>query len=300
MQRTKLFNTIIVGATVCLMSVTTFAQTHGVVDVKTLNMRQEASADSKAIGVLKEGDKVEILDRANDEWVQVLTQDKKEAFVAVKYIDIKEVEGKITANNVRLRKTASIESSNIVKQMYKGDTVDIEYSVGDWYKVTHRGQEGFVSKAYVESEMIGLVPSQKAGSTEEQKTEKPKEETNINKGQQIAADAIGFVGGRYVYGGNSLQTGVDCSGFVQQIMKRHGISVTRSSRTQYSTDGYHVSASQLQPGDLTFYGYNGAVSHVAIYIGNGQIVHANTSTTGILISDLYSTGKPYIGAKRVH
>ncbi len=83
-------------------------------------------------------------------------------------------------------------------------------------------------------------------------------------------------------------------------MKNFGISLNRSSSAQYANNGYHVSSSNLQKGDLLFYGYSGKVSHVAIYIGGGQIIHANDERTGICIGNAFPTrGKTYIGAKRV-
>jgi cell wall-associated NlpC family hydrolase len=142
-----------------------------------------------------------------------------------------------------------------------------------------------VTKAPAASPTQQAVPVSNAGTT---------------LGQKIVADAKQFLGNPYVYGGNSLTSGVDCSGFTQQIMKRHGIAISRSSASQYANDGYHVSVDNLQPGDLIFYGYSGRVSHVGIYIGNSQIIHSNDERTGIIISGLYpKNGKPYIGAKRV-
>ncbi len=82
-------------------------------------------------------------------------------------------------------------------------------------------------------------------------------------------------------------------------MKRHGISISRTSSSQYTNDGYKVSRDELRKGDLVFFGYNGSISHVGIYIGNGQMIHSGTSSTGITISSLEGVGKPYIGAKRV-
>lgn len=105
----------------------------------------------------------------------------------------------------------------------------------------------------------------------------------------------------YVYGGNNLSAGggVDCSGFTQQVFKHFGISLNRSSSAQYN-NGTRISKSELRPGDLVFFGRSG-ISHVAIYIGNGQIVHASTAKTGIKISNLnqHSQYNPYIGAVRV-
>ena len=102
--------------------------------------------------------------------------------------------------------------------------------------------------------------------------------TGDSKGVQIVNYALQFVGNRYVYGGNSLTNGVDCSGFVQQVFKNFGISTPRVADDQmkykYATV---VDISSIQPGDLLFYGSANYASHVAIYMGDGKIVHASNS-----------------------
>jgi cell wall-associated NlpC family hydrolase len=101
----------------------------------------------------------------------------------------------------------------------------------------------------------------------------------------LVSFATQFVGNPYVWGGTSLTNGADCSGFVLSVYAQYGISLPHSSSAQ-SHYGTRVSTSELQPGDLLFYG-SGSISHVAIYIGNGQIVHASTERTGIIISNAF-------------
>ena len=102
-------------------------------------------------------------------------------------------------------------------------------------------------------------------------------------GSAVASYATQFVGNPYVYGGTSLTNGADCSGFVQSVYANFGVSLPRTSYEQM-TVGTEVSYSEAQPGDLICYG-----GHVAIYLGNGQIVHASNSAPypagGIKISD---------------
>ena len=95
------------------------------------------------------------------------------------------------------------------------------------------------------------------------------------KGQEIAKFALQYVGNPYVAGGTSLTNGADCSGFVMSVYKNFGYSLPRSSYAQSSV-GRSVSYAEAQPGDIIYYG-----GHVAIYIGNGRIVHASTERTGI-------------------
>lgn len=100
-----------------------------------------------------------------------------------------------------------------------------------------------------------------------------------------------FLGNPYVYGGTSLTEGADCSGFVQQIFKYFGITTGRTSRDQIE-NAQAISYEELQPGDLVFYASGDYVNHVAIYAGNGVIIHAASSSTGIC-TGRYDYREPY-------
>ena len=109
-------------------------------------------------------------------------------------------------------------------------------------------------------------------------------EANAQRRQNLVNYSLQFVGGRYKAGGNDPHTGADCSGFTRYVMQHGaGVSLNRSSGAQ-ATQGRTISANEMQPGDLIFYGNGSRVNHVAMYIGNGQIVHASTYSTGIKIS----------------
>ena len=109
-------------------------------------------------------------------------------------------------------------------------------------------------------------------------------EATANARQNLVNYALQFVGGPYRAGGNDPRTGVDCSGFVRYVMQLGaGISMNRSSGSQ-ATQGHAVNSSQMQPGDLLFYSGGSGINHVAMYIGDGKIVHASTYATGIKIS----------------
>lgn len=98
-------------------------------------------------------------------------------------------------------------------------------------------------------------------------------------GSSVVDFATQFVGNPYVWGGTSLTSGADCSGFVQSVYANFGVSLPRTSYEQQNA-GYEVSYADAQPGDLICYG-----GHVAIYMGNGQIVHASNARDGIKVSD---------------
>lgn len=102
----------------------------------------------------------------------------------------------------------------------------------------------------------------------------------------IVAYAKQFLGNPYVYGGTSLTDGADCSGFTMRIFEHFGISTGRTSRDQ-AANGKEIPISSIQPGDLLFYANGDYINHVALYIGGGQIIHASTSKTGIIISTAY-------------
>ncbi len=120
----------------------------------------------------------------------------------------------------------------------------------------------------------------KAAKEEEEKAA----EATANARQNLVDYALQFLGGSYREGGNDPHTGVDCSGFVRYVMQNGaGISMNRSSVSQ-STQGHAVTSAQMQPGDLLFYSGGSGINHVAMYIGDGKIVHASTYATGIKIS----------------
>ncbi len=114
-------------------------------------------------------------------------------------------------------------------------------------------------------------PEKEEPQKEEPEKEEPAAPSGSASGQKVVNYAMQFIGNKYVYGGNSLTNGIDCSGFTQQVYKKFGYSIPRTSYAQRSA-GKGVSYSEAQPGDLICYS-----GHVALYIGNGQIVHASNS-----------------------
>ncbi|MDR1834567.1 MAG: C40 family peptidase [Fusobacteriaceae bacterium] len=109
--------------------------------------------------------------------------------------------------------------------------------------------------------------------------------------EELVSYALKFVGNPYVYGGTSLTKGTDCSGFTMSVFKQFGITLPRTSRDQ-ALGGRETTFDKMKPGDLLFYTRGNVVGHVAMYIGNGKVVHASTKKTGIKISN-YDYRKPY-------
>lgn len=113
---------------------------------------------------------------------------------------------------------------------------------------------------------------------------------------ELADYAQEFVGNPYVYGGTSLTEGADCSGFVMKLYEHFGVNLPRTASAQ-SKVGYSVKVENAQPGDIISYGYNGIVSHSAIYIGDGEIIHAATPRDGITTASMYMM--PIITIRRI-
>lgn len=106
--------------------------------------------------------------------------------------------------------------------------------------------------------------------------------------REIVEYALQFVGNSYVYGGTSLTEGADCSGYVQAIFAKFGIKINRVSADQ-AKNGREVAIEDLQPGDLIFYSSSGSgrITHVSLYIGDGQVVHALNQAKGICVTNMY-------------
>lgn len=199
--------------------------------------------------------------------------------------------------------TTSEKSDYVVE----GETVNILEEVDNYYKV-QLGEElvGYIEKEYVTIlETVEEVPEVVEAVVDvppvaEVKVAEKPVVPEKKKGEEVVIYAKEFLGTPYVGGGNSLTRGVDCSGFTSQIYKKFGVSLQRSSRDQFASNGKKVSRNELQPGDLVFYGYDGRVNHVAIYVGNDKIVHASTSNRGVVVDPITQRGMaPIMGYKRV-
>lgn len=195
-------------------------------------------------------------------------------------------------------KTYEIEATEEGSYVKEGEVVEIIEKEDDYYKVKLTdGLIVYVEKTYIEIEEE-IKEVKEEVKPEESKPE-VKEEVKKSQGEEVIAYAKQFIGTPYVYGGNSLTKGVDCSGFTSQIFKNFDISLQRRSADQYSSNGTKVKKADLQSGDLVFYGYGSSVTHVGIYMGGNQVIHASTSH-GVKIDPLDLNGMPPImGYKRV-
>lgn len=174
---------------------------------------------------------------------------------------------KIDAPKAAVRQAAD-ERSAVVAEVRRGDALQaVSYEDG-WAVVSTGSGTGYLKVS-------------QAGTLVETTHEKVDPETMVRG--QIVEYALQFVGNPYVWGGTDPNVGADCSGFTSYVMRNvAGVSLSHSSRAQ-AGEGRRVE--NPLPGDLIFYSNGGRINHVAIYIGDGQIVHASTERTGIKVSN---------------
>lgn len=271
----------------------------------TLRLRSEASIDSSILKKLANGTQVEVLSSLDGGWYQVSYEDIT-GFVSAEYLTVMEEEeagleapetaadapvastpvqtepdGKsyvrVVEGPLNIRTGPSTDYDKAGK-LYTGRVVEVLELVNGWYKL----ESGYISADYVV----------KADASEAQSS---------GRAQELVNYALQFVGTPYVYGGSSPR-GFDCSGFTSYVYKQFGIQINRTASAQLN-NGYAVSRSDLQPGDLVMFKSGGSkpASHVGLYIGNGQFVHSSAPGVGVVVDSLNSSfySRTYVGARRV-
>lgn len=251
-----------------------------------LNVRKEPSTEADVVGKMPDDAGCEILS-VEGEWTKIQSG-KVEGYVKSEYLlsgaeaaaraeEVKQVIATVTTTTLFVREQPNTECS-IVTMMPEGEDLEVIETLDNWVKINVDSDEGYVSADYVD------ISTQLA---------KAQTMTEVRYGQGVSDVRVSlvqyatqFVGNPYVWGGTSLTRGADCSGFVLSVFAKYGISLPHSSGAQ-SNCGRRISASEAQPGDLFFYGNGSRINHVAIYIGNGQVVHASSPKSGIKISGAY-------------
>lgn len=212
----------------------------------------------------------------------VRIDDQTSELVSKGLVEIQGTISKTKTSEAKVLEVADAEAT-VLKTLGCGELVMVLEQEDDFYKIKVNDTVGYIQNSDIENAKLASLSVASKQQT---------------RGEEVIDYAKRYLGGPYVYGGNNLNTGVDCSGFTQQIMKHFDVSLERSSRAQYASNGYKVSKAELLPGDLIFYGYSGSINHVAIYAGNDQIIHASTERTGITMGSLHGN-TPIIGMKRV-
>ena len=184
----------------------------------------------------------------------------------------------ITADSVNIN--TSIDSDEVLMTADTGSIYEVLEDLGNgWMKVRVNDTEGYLPVSG--NATVEQVEEDEMAQVQQDAIES----SGSYKRQQVVDYAMQFVGGRYKYGGSDPRTGTDCSGFTRYVLQNAGgVGMNRSSGGQ-AQQGVAISADQLQPGDLIFYGSGRSINHVAMYIGNGQVVHASTERTGITLSN---------------
>lgn len=320
---TKLFVLAFAVVTVMLVTAVSASATDlkigiGIVDASGLRLRSTPDTESTIISTASYGDKVVVLADYGD-WYFV-NYNLNVGYMKAEYLQFLDKENVYLGNGrvnscVNFRTGPSTESETIT-QLSPDTIVNIIGLNCTWYKVTWEGYTG-----YIRSDLVDLteVPyyntntgsiydtyssgsSDSSGSTTSYSEPEP-QPTYSTAGEQVVSFALTLQGIPYVWGGTTTG-GFDCSGFVQYVYRQFGISLNRTANSQMG-NGYSVSASDLIPGDLVFfsgtYSTSGA-SHVGIYIGNGQFVHASSGRGCVTVSDLWSNyySSHYYGARRIY
>lgn len=285
-----------------------------------VNVRSLPSTDGEVLGKIYNGAVAHVIEKVgeSDEWFHV-TSGSLEGYIKAEYFfygkEAAEVVDEyvtryalVHASRLNVRKEPSIESARI-GYLNDGEKAKIIEDLGDWQKVEYSGgQTGYVSADYTEvveefsyaisiEEEKAEIARQKALEERKRQQEASAPEntaisnvtpaagysTNSELRDSLVEYALQFVGNPYVNGGNSLTKGTDCSGFTKLIFGEYGYSLGRTPGNQYSSAGRSISYSEIQKGDIICYSSNGGASctHVAIYIGDGRIVHAANSRKGI-------------------
>lgn len=185
------------------------------------------------------------------------------------------------------------ESTDCLTMIPEGESYEVvpkDDDVDGWtYIRVDSDIEGYVSSDYVDisygfSHAISVAEEEEIRKQEEAAAAARLAEMTSTKRQEVVNYALQFVGNPYVYGGTSLTNGTDCSGFTMSVYAHFGYGLPRTAAAQMQ-GLTNVDIASIQPGDLLFYrGSDGSIGHVTMYIGGGQVVHASSSTTGIIVS----------------
>ncbi|MCI8323913.1 MAG: SH3 domain-containing protein [Lachnospiraceae bacterium] len=258
----------------------------GIADVSdNLNIRAIAAEDGRLVGKLPRNAACEVID-TDDTWAHIKSG-SVEGYVSLEYLltgvpakykaeELAVTVAKVTTDGLNVRAEANTDSE-VITLVAQGEELEVAAVEGDWVKVLLDDDEVYVAAEYVEvsAELSTAVTM-----------------TELLYGQgvsdvrvDICQYAKEFIGNPYVWGGTSLTKGADCSGFVMKVFQKYGVKLPRTSRTQANC-GTTIKVSEAKPGDLIFYAKGKTINHVAIYIGNGQVVHASSPKTGIKISNV--------------
>ena len=289
--------TIAVSA-VCVVGASAASVGTGTVNTDALRLREEANSSSTILATASKGDVVVILEEESNGWYKV-DYKSVEGYMSADYLDVS-TKADVTigyglvetdGSPLNVRSGPGTDYSKVTS-LNDGAVVTIVGIDNGWYKVkTSGGSVGYVSSDYM------VTCKDSAGS----RGDGTVVAASSSLGQQVVDYAAQFLGTPYVYGGNGPNS-FDCSGFTSYVYRHFGYTLNRTASGQLS-NGVSVSKSELQPGDLVFFKSGGSkpVSHVGIYVGGGQFIHASTNTYEVRYDNLTSGyyNNVYVYARRV-
>lgn len=285
-QPAKLLRVMFVTVAVscaCLVSTAAASIRVGSVDAEALRLRASTSTDSTILATAAKGDAVVILADVGNNWYKV-DYKSVQGYMSGEYLTVSDKAdatigyGKVNTDGASLNvRSAPSTTAAKVTALSDGTVVKIIGVDSNWYKISYNNKTGYVSSEFL------LTVKDGASSRGEETVA-----ATSDIGQQIIAYAKQFLGTPYSWGGNGPNA-FDCSGFTKYVYAHFGVTLNRTATAQLS-NGSSVSKSQLQPGDLVFFKANTSkpVSHVGIYIGGGQFIHASTNTYTVKIDTLSS------------
>ena len=286
-QPAKLLRTAVLTAALtclCLVGASAASLGVGTVEADALRLRDAAAADGAILATAAKGDAVIILEDAGNNWYKV-DYKSVEGYMSGEYLTVSEKAdvaigyGLVQTDGATLNMRSGPGTSyDKVAELSNGAVVDIVGIDSGWYKVSYKGSTGYVSSEF----MVTVKDS--AGS----RGDGTVAAADTSMGQQIVDYAKQFLGTPYSWGGNGPNS-FDCSGFTKYVYAHFGYTLNRTATDQLS-NGTSVSKGELQVGDLVFFKANTSkpVSHVGIYIGGGQFIHASTNTYTVKIDNLDS------------
>lgn len=253
-----------------------------------LNVRETPDLEGRLLGKLPMNAGCEILE-THDGWYKIRSGNV-EGYVSAEFLLTGEeanqrareaiaTVARVNADKLMVREQPNTDCT-IITKVAEGEELEVVEQLEGWIKVNIDSETGYVCADYVN--VYQTLP--KGVTLKELSSGDGVNSTTIN----LIEYAKQFLGNPYVYGGTSLTRGTDCSGFTMRVFEHFGYSLSRTSREQ-AHNGTRVSLSEIKPGDLLFYNHGSSIGHVAIYIGNGQIIHASTERTGIIIGNAYYT-----------
>lgn len=247
---------------------------------KYCNIRQQPSSSSKVVGLVQNNGAVEILS-TGDKWYAVRSGGVS-GYIMKDYVstDMQLANSLSTKRVYVLSPTTVYSSKNTTSKVWEKPTASRTYTVmaddGNWVQIDLDGGTGYIQVNDCIKLCYGLDTANPTYDVSSYSSVR----------QNIVTYAMQFLGNAYVWGGNDPHTGADCSGFVKYVYKHVAdITLPRVSYEQcYS--GSKISSLEMKPGDLIFYAnVEGTVNHVAMYIGNGTIIHAASRNSGIKLSE---------------